>query len=256
MISENIIRKIFLVFNFLFVLTGAIFILCAIGVNGQYNKYNEFLNGRFYSQTILFIVCGCLTFLIAIFGYYGTYKKNSCLMLTFCGTLILLFILAITAGSIGMVLYNQSYFLIQDSLDDSMKYYTENKQYQKAWDNLQETFNCCGNNGYKDWNKVIETNSNTTVQLPFSCCRNIGKIGKANCTITYDKNYIPRYSYYEIDYEKIRSSGCLYNFQSYIMVHAYALGIVAFTFSCIQLVGIGLSFLAAREVRKSQGRYG
>lgn len=245
MINENVIKKIFLIFNGLFIFTGLLFIAIGFGVRNEFNKYVPFIEDRYYALTILFIVCGSLTFMTALLGHFGTVKRHPCAMFTFCGVSILLFILALTAGILGLIMQSQAWPSIDKELRGTMDdYLNGDRETQKAWDQLQEKLYCCGSNGFENWADLIEKKFNKT-ELPLSCCNKIQKIKYTNCTYEYDSSWRRRV----YDYQKVRDYGCYDILSPYISGMAYALSIIAFTFSAIHLFGILLSLLVAYKVK-------
>jgi len=85
------------------------------------------------------------------------------LLVTFAGTLI------------GATIALTQYFRIDyDALYESMRFYNHKRSddrhmdVSKAWDNLQETHECCGVQGYADWNQFNFPGNKAKV--PDSCC--------------------------------------------------------------------------------------
>lgn len=164
---------------------------------------------------------GSFIIVITFFGCWGALKENYCLILSFSVMLFIIFILELAAGISGYVLRNDAYDLIRNSLNNSMKSYSNETQNPTTilWDDVQRNFDCCGVANSTDWSLHLKDN-----ELPLSCCRiPPGTVGTFSCIS--DINNI----------NLNKNQGCLTGFSNYIADHAVSLGAAGVVIAVIQV---------------------
>lgn len=158
----------------------------------------------------------------------------------FCGLLSVVFILELSAGITGYILKGSTYQLISGQLKPTMiDYQNTNKSHIAiGWDNIQETFKCCGldssvdHPGFMDWQAEIGG-------IPLSCCDiPHGQVDHFTC----DK-----------DQTTMHASGCVQAFGDFIKSHALSLALAGVVLAVIQLIGLLSACLIARQIKKNRG---
>lgn len=133
-----ILYNIFLLL--LFQITGIILIAVGVGVASVFYGYQTVLASNFFSIPTFLIVIGVFVIFISFFGCWGAIKENYCLTLIFAILLGFIFILELAAGISGYVLRSDATNLIEQSLENTLKEYSqinENNPYTIIWDYVQ-----------------------------------------------------------------------------------------------------------------------
>lgn len=146
----------------------------------------------------------------------------------------MIFILELSAGITGYILKNSTYALITSTLKPTMEDYTnENKSHIAiGWDNIQETYRCCGLQSSDDWLAAVNG-------TPLSCCEiPHGKLDTFYCNK---------------DQETMHGVGCVEAFGNFIKSHAMSLAIAGLVLAIIQLFGLLFACIIARQIKKNRG---
>jgi len=236
--SGNCMKYTLFLLNCIFVITGIVILSVGLTVQGIYHGYTDFLDSQFFTLPVFLIVIGSIIFVIAFFGCFGAMKENYCMIITFCGLLTVVFVLELSAGITGYILKNSTYSLITSALKPTMPQYTNNSQIAIGWDNIQETYKCCGLNsddsrhGHQDWMDAVNG-------IPLSCCDiPHGHLDMFVCNSTQ---------------ETLHQSGCVQAFGDFIKSHALSLALVGVILAAIQLVGLLFACLIAQKIKKNRG---
>lgn len=120
-----------------------------------------------------------------------------------------------------------------------MKDYINNPRIAAGWDNIQETYKCCGlestedHPGYEDWKEAVNGS------IPLSCCDiPVGHLDYFYCNSTQ---------------ETLHQTGCVQAFGDFIQSHALSLAIVGIVLAVIQLFGLLFACIIARQIKKNRG---
>nr|XP_036226555.1 CD63 antigen-like [Bactrocera oleae]XP_036226556.1 CD63 antigen-like [Bactrocera oleae]XP_036226557.1 CD63 antigen-like [Bactrocera oleae]XP_036226558.1 CD63 antigen-like [Bactrocera oleae] len=235
--SANTIKYVLLAFNFIFMITGIILIAVGVGVASVFYGYQTVLASNFFSIPTFLIVIGVFVIFISFFGCWGAIKENYCLTLIFAILLGFIFILELAAGISGYVLRSDATNLIEQSLENTLKEYSqinENNPYTIIWDYVQNNFDCCGVNSYTDWKQFNGS-------LPLSCCYiPAGVVGSYSCTNATENT-------------RRHEDGCLSKFSIFIEAHAVSLGACGIVLAIIQFFGVLFACYVAREIKIRNG---
>lgn len=146
----------------------------------------------------------------------------------------MIFVLELSAGITGYILKNSTYALVTSTLKRNMENYTNANETHIAvgWDNIQETFRCCGLKNSEDW--LLAVNG-----TPLSCCEiPHGKLDTFLCNK---------------DQETMHDVGCVEAFGNFIKSHALSLAVAGLVLAIIQLFGFLFACLIARQIKKNRG---
>ena len=216
----KIIKWIFIIFNAFFAVCG----LILIGFGGYLvgTNYSTFgFGGNLVGAGVLLIICGLVTFALAVFGAIGGLFQLRPFLVIFAIVLIILVVFEVIAAI--LVFAFGSTIIV--AFRDLMNQYTTDNATREAIDNAQTTFNCCGAQNPQDW---IGTPfyDNNNMQLPPSCC--LATNATSPCKLTSPS---------------LRTAGCTStSVLSQNIGVAVGLGVVAFLIGLMEILGIILAF--------------
>ncbi|KAL1140487.1 hypothetical protein AAG570_000419, partial [Ranatra chinensis] len=217
----------------LFQITGIILICLGIVIKAAYEEYVPLLDDRFLSTPSLLIFSGSVIFFIAFFGCYGALKENQCMVFTFSVLLGAVFIMELTAGITGYILFDETSNILTDTLKKTMNNYGNITETTKLWDSIQNQFHCCGTKNFTEWYNILKKKED----LPVSCCANpVGAIGIMNCTGS---------SPY------LNKSPCIDLLSAEIENNALSIGGTALGIAFFQLLGIVFACRLGRNIRNN-----
>jgi len=156
------VKYLVFVFNLLFALTGLAILCVGAIIQSSYHHYSTFVGASFWSAPILMIIVGGVVFIIAFLGCCGALKENSCMVLTFCILLVVIFLCEVGIGIAGYVKHGQLEGILETGFNKTMAEYSKNEE---AWDLVQKEMHCCGIKGPADYQQVFHN-----MTLPNSCC--------------------------------------------------------------------------------------
>lgn len=219
------VKYLLFLFNLIFVLAGIGLIATGAYVKIKLDEYYDFFGNDYMGPGILLIVVGVIIFLLAFFGCCGAYKENYCLTMMFAVLLGVIFIMELAGGIAGFVLRNDIEGDVKTTLLDAEKNYnkTGHGGVTKAWNKLQDEFDCCGVENKTEWEAY------TGDKPPASCCPST----VADCT--YDQAY---------------NKGCRNAFEDWLKAKVAIVGGVGIGLAFIQIVGILFACCLARAIRK------
>lgn len=244
------IKYLLFLFNFLFVVIGAI--LIGIGVSskvGWNNKYLSFIQtGELSTPPNLFIAVGVFIFIIAFLGCCGAYRENHCMILTYSVLVGLILVLELAGAFAAFALKDDVKMLMQNGLTTTQQQYRldgTNKELTQSWNMMQQHLHCCGIHYYTDWQgKINGTTSDGAAipanYIPESCC--FEDIGNCTKSITTDTPWITAN-------QTIYTEGCLDKAVADIAVGG--LGVAGLVLAAIELLGVICACFLARSIRYS-----
>lgn len=216
--SMKLAKGLLFLFNFIFFLAGLIILVIASMALASLEKA-EFLNGSLPGATIFILVVGAIIMTIAFFGCCGAFTENYCMVVTFCGVMIAIFVMEL-GGIIGVyVAKDDIEGLVSRGMINSMNNYGQQgwDDSTSAWEDMQTGLHCCGTLGPQDWNAT------TYGEIPGSCYNEAGYVYQTGCL-------------------EILILWCQANMLS---IAGAFIGLVV-----IQIFGIGISCALAREVKR------
>ncbi|CAG2188931.1 tetraspanin-33-like isoform X1 [Mytilus edulis] len=171
--------------NFLCWMIGGGFIGAGIWAFIEKNKYHGItsLDDALQNVSIAFVVLiliGIIIFIVSLCGCIGALRENVLLLKIYYYIMIIIFLFLIGLAVATFVLKDKvNDFLKHQVLKDSLiTKYQDDRDDQAVIDWVQENFECCGVQSYKDWNKNQYYNCSSSLltnslrcSVPHSCCR-------------------------------------------------------------------------------------
>ncbi|KAK3803951.1 hypothetical protein RRG08_059814 [Elysia crispata] len=202
--NPQVVRGIrFALLSFLgIVMAGAVSIF-AIGIwtlEAEYGnkQVSELIDAKLYEvDSYMLIIGGAAIMVITIIGLIGVMKEYRCLVGLHLGLLAFMSVMLFVAGVLGYVLVSQLENKVKDRMESAVvNYYgvnvdsdSDNRIITKAWDKVQQSFECCGvyGNGdsYNSWyiyqrSQWFTQNRNNGSKVPESCCAS--RVNIEQCT--------------------------------------------------------------------------
>lgn len=200
--------------NFIIFIGGLVVFGIGIWTVMDKSFINELLGTNlFMGAAYILIATGALTSLIAFFGCLGAIKEIRCMLLTYALFLFILLVVMLVGGILGYVFREKVKHTMEQEMYSSIKLYSEKRSVRKAWDETQDTLQCCGVTNFTNWRGNI----------PDSCCKYVNG-RKSNCK--------------SFPYVDIYTNGCLNVTEKYVKEHASIIGAAAVTVSCLTIFGI------------------
>lgn len=167
----TLVKYILFVFNLLFVIFGITLIalggVCLGQVNGKTiqtifkeGAFETTLGSLVIASTII-IVMGVFIFILSFLGCCGAIKENYCMTMTYGVILFFIVILELSAGIVAIVFRDtikttateEIKTALEKTLGGCMNQTDIKTGYCATFDDLQQSFHCCGVNGPKDWDQ-------------------------------------------------------------------------------------------------------
>uniref|UniRef100_A0A182PKV5 Tetraspanin n=1 Tax=Anopheles epiroticus TaxID=199890 RepID=A0A182PKV5_9DIPT len=168
----------------------------------QYERLDVLMDIRMYRLILFLMLVGMLCLVLAVIGFFGTWRENRPILYTFCSLLAVFSLMECTVAFIG---YTQRYHMEMDMESNlwlSVNQYPVDFSWQPYVDSYQMQLKCCGVLNYTDYLMAIppedftEDDKDLIAQLvPFSCC---DLADNTQCTI-YETGCLSKV--YEIFYE-------------------------------------------------------
>jgi len=159
---ESIVKYLIFFFNFVLAVAGLSLIGVGAYVHIEANSYLDFLSTSYVNTPIFFIIIGVVIFIVSFFGCCGSLFENKCMIYTYSGLLITIFLLEVGGGISAYLLQDSIQAEISQHMTVAMANYHKPgyEGVTETWDGMQNTLHCCGVNNSSDW----------TSSLPNSCC--------------------------------------------------------------------------------------
>ncbi|XP_034947242.1 tetraspanin-9 [Chelonus insularis] len=140
--------------------------LTSVGLANLVPQYN------FTSIDSVFLVIGCVTFVVAFFGCCGAWFQSRFMLITYFSLVIMLFLAEFMIGALSFIFREHMSRSIQEELLVGInKYYNVTREpgtLPTLWDSIHQGLHCCGVRDYTDWFQIDAWPSEDRV--PDSCC--------------------------------------------------------------------------------------
>jgi len=231
---DTMLRYIVFLINFVFFLASVALIAIGAYINFHMQQYLEFLDAQYLNTSIVLIIIGAIIMLVAFFGCCGACTENACMMYTY-GTLMGLILISLIGVAITIVVFKDDVKeLVVKKMEQGMTNYgkDDHQGVTETWDLIQHESQCCGVNGYKDWEK---SDWSENKNVPDSCCiEQVKGCGEGKLTNPVD----------------INQEGCFAKFENDILSNVgWAIGI-GVAVAVLILIGICIACCQGRHMRE------
>lgn len=185
-------KVIIFVSNVLIWLLGCILIGCGAWFFNYMKSYHG-LGGYPNILSIVFVTIGAVFAVMAFLGFYGAFSGQYRKIIFIYGiVLIIIFIAEITLVSMTHHYKRTASKYIYMGLKDTLDNYGNDSALDKAWDQIQSQFECCGigglrneevveyTEGYSSWKyaknwqyKLRKSGESENASVPDSCCKSM-----------------------------------------------------------------------------------
>ena len=234
--SESLSFFLFMT-NLIFSLIGLALIGMGVYVINDLKPYTDFLQTgedikMLHQAGYMLIGVGCFITLVYVIGFVGACTQNPCILYSFATALCLL-VVAEIGISISLFMFSgEAKGVIDKFMNESMVIYdkqndTKHDAVKKGWDKIQQQFECCGFNGFEDWEPIL--NDTDKKVAPKSCCKEEG-----HCITDITK-------------EKVYEEGCGMKFEQWLEGHVTLAGGFIIGIAVLQLLSIIIACCFARK---------
>ncbi|RUS73615.1 hypothetical protein EGW08_018621 [Elysia chlorotica] len=241
-------NKLFLfIYALIFLFVGIV--LMAIGTLVELHRSRiEPINNRLAVPTALVIFVGLAIAVNALVGMIGTVMEKPCLLKVFLVVTVLCFLLQVAIGIIAFIFREELPHKVSSEFMFAIKGYNKDGDMKDAMDWLQQQYECCGFDSFKDYeneNEDFKCDGNKThiCGVPESCC--IRKPG-VSVPDTCGHNVIGKPNMFDL----INDEGCTESLIRWLMEHLDLVGAIALGFAIPQIFGMLLAYYFLRKVKE------
>uniref|UniRef100_A0A1I7ZJI7 Tetraspanin n=1 Tax=Steinernema glaseri TaxID=37863 RepID=A0A1I7ZJI7_9BILA len=143
---------------------------------------------------------GSLMAILGFFGCFGAWRRNQLFLSIFFILLLLVFCMEVTCAIVAYSHQDLIRHYVENSMYNTMQHrYTDESEHQYIFDNIQNTFECCGVKSYRDWlyskwsrngdqRAELGMGAGNIGRVPMSCCNREGLAAyPTDCGISFNK---------------------------------------------------------------------
>ncbi|XP_053950333.1 tetraspanin-9 [Anastrepha obliqua] len=242
------IRRTFCWLNIILWLCSCAFLGAGVWLRLSYEGYATLLpDHHALSADSIFLAIGVVGFVISFFGCCGAWVQSRCLLVLYFLLIVMLFLSEFLIGSIaflfrgglGRTFANELRFGIERHYNASDRGSLVAPSVAAIWDNVQQSFECCGVSSYEDWYDIQSWSGKRWV--PESCCRP----SEARSILTEGSGD----SFLRVECGKSEnpalwwSKGCAHSLQAWFQGQLNVIGAVGLGIAFAQLFGLITSML-------------
>ncbi|XP_057302194.1 tetraspanin-6-like [Hydractinia symbiolongicarpus] len=231
----------FLIFNFVFWLTGLALLIIGILTKFAFNDIMKLSTDINYNLgPYIMIGCGVFIVLIGFVGCWAAVKEHSWALKIYMFVLIVIFIIEMIGAITGYAFRNKLKKGLEKGLRNAVDNYKTDKDLKEGLDKIQAKVKCCGVNSYKDFFNSSASNS-TVKSVPKTCCKNQGS---PDCHYKDLNGFTP-------DKMGIHTHGCYNELLDqakgkFLLIGGVALGIALF-----QILGVVCAYILTKQFKSS-----
>ncbi|XP_077999786.1 tetraspanin-14-like [Glandiceps talaboti] len=217
----------------------------------------------FANYPLFIIFIGIIIFVLATSGCIGALRENTCLLNFFAAVLCIIFLLQVALGLFLFITlqYNKESFFgeVESVINISIRKYRDDINLQELIDGLQQGMECCGSEGFDDWEQNLYFNCSMeeigaveACGVPFSCCRK----NPEDTVINIQCGYGIRKQGMNVERgETIYVQGCSSAIEFFLVEHYYTIGGVPIAFALLEMFGIFFARKIVSIVKDLKARY-
>ena len=240
------VRSSFLVFNVLFWTLGVLIFSFGVWLyTMREDAPTKLIHATGLSKTLygpmFLVLVGIVSVILTFLACFGM-KKNNVFILSAYSILMFIILASECAAIVVTYIYRQN---VQDTLQRDVKEILN--QYKqpgfedvtKSIDSLQQKYQCCGNNDYKDWFKA-KWNRQNNKSLPLSCC------------------FVPHEPICNVntpvDTDNIYKHGCYDKMRKYVLENLHVINGFGIWIATCETLGIMFSIIMISRIRNERRR--
>ncbi|KAL1023203.1 hypothetical protein UPYG_G00037620 [Umbra pygmaea] len=235
-------------------------VLIAVGIYAKVSKETDVVDTLTTDPALLLIIVGSLMFIITFFGCFGALRNATCLLKTFLGILVAIFILQIVTAVLGYLFTDMVMERTEKFMQNAIVRYREDLDLENVIDFVQKKFQCCGVHTYNDWSDNVyfqcseENPSLEACGVPFSCCLRVRNETVFNTMCGYVVQSMDPGPAGRI----VHTAGCLdkvvwWGKKNLFLVGWITMGLLCLELCMITLASCQVSRIAMSQQRKKQG---
>ncbi|XP_063073920.1 tetraspanin-8-like [Engraulis encrasicolus] len=162
--ATTVLRNLFVAFNVLFMITGAVLIVLAVVLDFAYSADR-------YTGLIALYVVGGITFFTAFLGVQGAARSMKWLLVIFA-VLMCVDCLALLRVAVPLAVLQPRVGLLKEEMESIVPLDKKSEDIQNVMNEIQSQLQCCGLvNGYTDWSGRVPASCDCTgEELSFKVC--------------------------------------------------------------------------------------
>lgn len=257
-------KGLFLVFNFVFWLTGLALLVVGILTKFAFSYLMKLSTDvNFNLAPYIMIGCGVFIVLIGFVGCWAAVKEHSWALKIYMVVLIILFIVELAGSITGYVLRNKMKSGLKEGLQNAVKKYYTDKDLKEAIDKVQESYvKCCGVNTYKDYLSPVpttvpttatnttgnSTTGNSTTTAPTTV---VQRVPKSCCDKNAKKCYYDNLNNAPQGNMGIYKQGCYDELVSKAKKNLMIVGGVALGIAVFQILGVICAYILTKQFKET-----
>ncbi|GJQ75625.1 hypothetical protein Trydic_g17703 [Trypoxylus dichotomus] len=162
MLSLKCRKALCVFYSWILFISGVVLICFAVILAYRIFYYYQFIPLNFYCPCVVLCILGIIHLFLTWLGINGPTREHDFHILAFIAITAALFFIEISTGIWAIVLWNKTEDAVSLLMRESLNEYVNHSYNKKVWMRLERELQCCGYNGYNDYNK--------TEAVPLSCC--------------------------------------------------------------------------------------
>lgn len=222
--------------NFLVFLLGTAIVVVASLVISKGDAWSDLLEDGNMNMPIVVLVFGAVVLLIGFLGCCGTLRQNACMLNMYALIVMALAIAQIVLGALILAYKDTAEDVLKKGMTTAFNQYNNgDEQLKKTIDIAQHDLECCGIDGYRDWQTVLTGTGGNSV--PDGCCVEIVD----GCGVDY---------FTKPGGEDIYKRGCLEATEEVLVSLRISLGALALGIALVELLSVFCACHLARESKR------
>ncbi|CAL4062772.1 unnamed protein product [Meganyctiphanes norvegica] len=230
--------------NFVVFLLGVAVVVVASLVISKGDAWSELLQDGNMNLPIVVLAFGAAVLLIGFLGCCGALRQNACMLNMYAVIVLVLVIAQIVLGALILAYKDTAEDVLKKGMTEAFnKYNNGDEELKKTIDLAQHDLECCGVDGFKDWQRVLTGTG--SISVPDGCCvENV-----EDCGVNY---FIIKPGGSGVE---IYKDGCFEAFEDVLGNLRISLGALAIGLAFVQLITVFCACHLARESKKSKYRH-
>ena len=195
-------------------------------------------------------------FLVGFFGCLGALRENVTMLKIFMWSLIVLFVMQISAAALAFVFKDDLEDKARENIDDAIANYRKDDDLRNLIDFIQREFECCGADNQQDWGRLNRhfnctdgraiPNLPESCGVPFSCCKTADQRINSQCGYGVNNFESPFVAPSQI----IWTRGCVDALINCFEDNMLAFAVTILMVALVQSLGITCSWILINQIHR------